>query len=216
MSKSLLIIGAGPGISDATAERFGREGWHIILGARTKSRIDRQAAALVAKGIKADAIEVDAARPISVRAAFAQAETMTGELTAVLYNASIVRQQDLFSMTDADVDSDLAINLGGAMATVRSAVDTFADRGGTILITGGGFAIHPNADWMSLSIGKAGGRALAQALAPELARKNIRLGMMTVATLVGPGSKEAADVADGFWRLATATDDTWEIVYPAA
>ncbi|MGO8021207.1 SDR family NAD(P)-dependent oxidoreductase [Rhizobium leguminosarum] len=216
MSKSLLIIGAGPGMSDATAERFGKEGWQIILGARTKSRVDQQVAGLVAKGIKANAIEIDASRPGSVRAAFSHAEELTGGLTAVLYNASIVRQQDLFSMTDADIQSDLAINVGGAISTVRSAVETFGSRGGTILITGGGFAVYPNADWMSLSIGKAGVRALAQALAPELAKKNIRVGMMTVATLVSPGSKEATDVAEGFWALANSADGSWETVYPAS
>ncbi|MGO7733118.1 SDR family oxidoreductase [Rhizobium leguminosarum] len=215
MSNSLLIIGAGPGMSDATAERFGKEGWHILLGARTKARVDEQVGALVAKGIKADALQVDASKPDAVRDAFAKAEEITGGLKAVLYNASIVRQQDLFSMTDAEIESDLAINVGGAMATVRAAVDTFGDRGGVILFTGGGFAVHPNADWMSLSVGKAGARALVQALAPELAKKKIRLGMMTVATLVAPGSKEASDVAEGFWTLANNKDSAWETVYPA-
>jgi NAD(P)-dependent dehydrogenase (short-subunit alcohol dehydrogenase family) len=37
MSKSLLIISAGPGIGDATAQRFGKEGWHVILGAALRS-----------------------------------------------------------------------------------------------------------------------------------------------------------------------------------
>jgi NAD(P)-dependent dehydrogenase (short-subunit alcohol dehydrogenase family) len=216
MSKSLFIIGAGPGISDATAERFGKEGWHIVLGARTKSRVDEQVAALTGKGIKADAVEIDASRPDSVRSAFGTAEKLTGGVTTVLYNASIVRQQDLFSMTDADIQSDLAINVGGAFFTVRTAAETFGSRGGVLLITGGGFAVHPNADWMSLSVGKAGVRALAQALAPELAKTNIRVGMMTVSTLVSPGSKEATEVAEGFWALANSTGTDWETVYPAS
>jgi NAD(P)-dependent dehydrogenase (short-subunit alcohol dehydrogenase family) len=110
----------------------------------------------------------------------------------------------------------LAINVGGAFFTVRTAVETFGSRGGVLLITGGGFAVHPNADWMSLSVGKAGVRALAQALAPELAKTNIRVGMMTVSTLVSPGSKEATEVAEGFWALANSTGTDWETVYPAS
>ena len=31
MPKTLLTIGAGPGMSLATAQRFGREGWRIVL-----------------------------------------------------------------------------------------------------------------------------------------------------------------------------------------
>lgn len=64
------------------------------------------------------------------------------------------------------------------------------DRGGTILVTGGGFAIYPNADWLSLSIGKTGGRALALALAPELAKKNIRVGISRLRRLSAPAPRK--------------------------
>jgi len=46
MSKSLMIIGAGLGIGQAVAERFGQEGWSIVPTGRSRERLDALAAKL--------------------------------------------------------------------------------------------------------------------------------------------------------------------------
>jgi NAD(P)-dependent dehydrogenase (short-subunit alcohol dehydrogenase family) len=215
VGKSLFIIGSGPGISAATAERFGKEGWKIVLGARNADRRKAQSNRLRDAGIESFDVEVDASDPASVRRAVAAAETLTGGLTAILFNAVSPRQQDFLSLTDAEIESDLATNIGGALATIRAAAETFGSLGGVILLTGGGFALYPQADWSTLSIGKAGIRNVAQGLHSALAARNIRIGTVTVATFVQPNSKETADVADRFWELATNPASGWEIVYPS-
>jgi NAD(P)-dependent dehydrogenase (short-subunit alcohol dehydrogenase family) len=216
VGKSLFIIGAGPGISAATAERFGKEGWTVVLGTRDAQRRRALSGRLRDAGIESFDIEVDASSPASVRRAITEAEVLTGGLTAILFNAASLRQQNFLSLTDAEIESDLATNIGGALATIRAAVETFGGRGGVVLLTGGGFAMYPQADWSTLSIGKAGIRNVAQGLHSAFADRNIRVGTVTVATFVQPNSKEAAGVADGFWELATNPASGWEIVYPAA
>lgn len=67
MSKSITIVGAGPGIGQAVAEKFGREGWTIVLIARSVTRLSAMAAELQAKGIKAFALPADATRPQDIR-----------------------------------------------------------------------------------------------------------------------------------------------------
>jgi len=101
------------------------------------------------------------------------------------------------------------------MHAIRAAVRVFAGRGGTILLTGGGLAVAPHADWASLGLGKAALRNLAQGLAPALATRGMRIATATVATLVAPGSTEAEGVAETLWRLAADPDAGWEAVYPA-
>lgn len=214
MTKSIMIIGAGPGIGQAVAKRFGREGWTIILTGRTPDRLGMLVAELSQDGITAHAIPADATDAVALRAAIADADRLTGGLSVVHFNAAVVRQQDLFSMTDADINSDLAINIAGGLHTIRSAVGQFGDRGGTILVTGGGLAVTPHESYASLGVGKAGLRNMVQALAKPLADRNVRIALATVATLVSPGSKEASDVADIFWRLATEPNAGWEAVYP--
>src|SRR5262249_12599251 len=88
---------------------------------------------------------------------------------------------------------------------------------GTILLTGGGFALAPSADYLSVSIGKAGIRALAHGLFEPFRNKGIHVATVTVCTLVAPGSEEAGSVADQFWHLYSQPQDAWtvETNYPA-
>ena len=54
------------------------------------------------------------------------------------------------------------VNIGGALVAAQAVAPKMSERGlGTILLTGGGFALQPLPDYLSLSIGKAGIRALA-------------------------------------------------------
>ena len=216
-----MIVGAGPGIGEATAERFGRKGWTVVLASRNPRTVDPMVARLIGQGLDVHGLIVDATDAAAVQAALRTADRLTGGLTAVLYNAAHVRQQDLFSMTDAEVEADLAVNVVGGLHTIRAAAELFDSRptgeaGGTILVTGGGLALAPHADWASLGLGKAALRNVVQGLVPALAERNIRIGLATVATLVAPGSTEAAGVADTFWSLATDPDAGWERTYPAA
>lgn len=215
MSRALLIVGAGPGIGAATAERFGREGWTVVLAARNPRTIDPMVARLIGMGVDAHGLVIDATRPEAVRAGLRTADRMTGGLDAVLYNAAVVRRQDLFSMTDVEVESDLAVNVAGGLHVIRAAAGLLEGRGGTILVTGGGLALSPHADWASLGLGKAALRNLAQGLAPALAERGIRIGLATVATLVALGSAEAAGVADTLWTLTTDPSSGWERTFPA-
>lgn len=216
MSKSIMMIGAGPGIGQAVARKFGREGWQIVLTGRSAERLAGLTAELAADGVTAHAVPADATDPAALRAAVAKADALTGGLTAVHFNAGVVRNQDLFSMNDAEIASDLAIDVTAGFNTIRAATELFGTRGGTILVTGGGLSVHPSADWAVLGAGKAALRNMVQGLAGPLSEQNIRIRIATVATLVSPGSNEASGAADVFWTLATDPNAAWEAVYPAA
>lgn len=216
MSKSIMIIGAGPGIGQAVARKFGRESWQIVLTGRSADRLADLTAELTAEGITAHAVPADATDPAALRAAVARAEALTGGVTVVHFNAGVVRNQDLFSMSDTEVASDIAIDVSAGFNTIRAATEVFGSRGGTILVTGGGLGVHPSADWAVLGAGKAALRNMVQGLAAPMAEQGIHIRIATVATLVSPGSDEASGAADVFWTLATDPDAAWEAVYPAA
>lgn len=213
MSKSIMIIGAGPAIGHGVAEKFGNEGWSIVLAARNPERLAEEAAALSAKGITVHTVPVDATDPIALRAAIARGDELTEGLTVVHFNAAVVRIQDLFSMTDAEVTSDLAINVAAGLHTIRTAVGLFGDRGGTILVTGGGIATKPNANALSLGVGKVAMRHAVEALVKPLAERGIRIATATVREKIVPNSRESADVADLIWELATNPAAPWELDY---
>jgi len=213
---ALFIIGAGPGIGEAAAERFGREGWTIVVSSRSPKNLDPLVARLTGKGIEAHGLVLDATNAESVRVAMRTADRITGGLTAVLYNAAFVRQQDVFSMTDAEVESDIAVNITGGFHAIRAAAEVLGGRGGSILVTGGGLAVSPHASYASLGASKAALRNLVEGLAPDLAARGVKIGTVTVSTLVDPHSTEANGVAAALWTLATDPGAGWEIRYPAA
>ena len=213
---ALFIIGAGPGIGEAAAERFGREGWTIVVSSRSPKNLDPLVARLTGKGVEAHGLVLDATNAESVRVAMRTADRISGGLTAVLYNAAFVRQQDLFSMTDAEVESDIAVNITGGFHAIRAAAESFGARRGSILVTGGGLAVSPHASYASLGAGKAALRNLVGGLAPDLAARCVKIGTVTVSTLVDPHSAEAHGVADALWTLATDPEAAWEIGYPSA
>ena len=60
MSKIFLSIGAGPGIGLATAQRFARDGFEIVLAARNSKRLQGLAAKVEAAGGRVQTRSVDA------------------------------------------------------------------------------------------------------------------------------------------------------------
>ena len=53
--KTFLSIGSGPGIGFATAERFAREGFQIVLASRNLESIQALDSKLTQQGFKAEA-----------------------------------------------------------------------------------------------------------------------------------------------------------------
>lgn len=210
--KTFLSIGSGPGMGLATAERFAREGFRVVLSARNADRTRDLAEALRAKGFEAEARGVDTSDPASVSALVEDVARAFGGIDVLHYNAASMRQAALADQPRETFNDDLAVNVGGALAAAQAAAPGMIARGsGTILLTGGGFALQPHPDYLSLSIGKAGIRALAQGLFASLAESGVHVATVTVAAFVSAGSKDAEAVADAFWSLHDQPRGAWTV-----
>lgn len=208
--KTYLIIGAGPGMGLATAERFAREGYRVVLGSRSLANAQALAEQLKAKGYNAEAKKVDAGDPESVANVIKCQQKANGSIDVLHYNAAVMRQACIFDQPRSTFNADLAVNIGGALASISAVAPEMVLRGsGTILVTGGGFAFNPPPDFISLGVGKAGVRSLVQGLFEDFKAKGVRIATVTVAKLVAPSSSDAAAVADHFWALHTQPRDQW-------
>ena len=217
--KIFLSIGAGPGIGFATAERFAREGFRIILSARNEARTQELAQRLTALGYEAEAHAVDAGDAANVVALIAGIEARYGAVDVLHYNAASLREATLAAQPVDTFNSDLAVNIGGAMAAAQAVFTEMSKRrSGSILLTGGSLGINPSPDHLSLSIGKAGIRALSLGLFEACKVQGLHVATVTVdAYYVQPDSKEAIDIAEEFWKLHSQPKDTWtvETIYSA-
>jgi short-subunit dehydrogenase len=209
--KTFLSIGTGPGIGMATAERFAGEGFRLILSARNETRTEQLAGQLEAKGHKVGVRTVDAAEPSSVAALVSQVESEFAGIDVLHFNAASLRKATLADQPRETFNYDLAVNIGGAMVAAQAAAPNMIARGsGSILLTGGGFGLQPHPDFLSLSIGKAGIRALARGIFEPFREKGVHVATVTVAGLV-TNSKDANAVAEQFWQLHSQPAGSWQV-----
>jgi short-subunit dehydrogenase len=208
--KTFLSIGTGPGIGFATAERFAREGFQVVLAARSVAKTQELAERLTKQGYKANARKVDSGDPNSIAELVAEVRERHGPIDVLHYNAASTRKATLSEQPRDSFNSDLAVNIGGALAAAQAVAPKMEEqKSGAILLTGGAFALAPTPDYLSISIGKAGIRALAHGLFEPFRAKGIHVATVTVFAFVSPGSKEASSVAEHFWHLYSQPKDSW-------
>jgi NADP-dependent 3-hydroxy acid dehydrogenase YdfG len=221
MAKTILVIGYGPGISSAVAEKFGAAGFSVGLVARSEDRLAAGVKALEAKGIAAASFIADANDPASVRAVVAKARAAMGPLTVIHWNAYGGEKAGDLATADADaVRSVFEVAILGLLAAVQEALpDLKKTKEGAVLVTNGAFAdIHPQTDEFAVSI-KAMGLALANAakhklvglLSQRLKADGVYVGEVMVAGMVkgtawdnGSATLEASTIANRFWELYQA------------
>lgn len=214
--KTFLSIGSGSGMGLATAERFAREGYRVVLSARSGGKVQALAKALQAKGFNAEARTVDAGNSVSLAALIQDVVKDHGSIDVVHYNAAALHKSTVLEQPIETFNTDLAVNIGGALAAIQTVLPFMTKQAsGSILLTGGGFAFCPPPEFLSIGIGKAGLRALTNGLFEDLKAKGIHIATVTVAMFVSPDLPEARGVADHFWTLHTQpkSDWTWEIVH---
>jgi NADP-dependent 3-hydroxy acid dehydrogenase YdfG len=198
----LLIVGAGPGVSGATAARFGADGYDVGLIARREETLAGLGADLRAAGIRTEWATAEAGDADSLTAAVGRLVATLGPVDVLLYNVSAGRQADVPALSPEDLLADLAAGVVGLQTAVRAVLPGMRDRGsGTVLATGGGSADHPIASMASLGVQKAALRALAEVQAAGLAPEGIHVATVTVRGFVGenkqiPPGRVAAEFAD--------------------
>ena len=167
--KAVFITGAASGIGLAAARRFAKEGWFVGL------------ADINAAGLKAalDAIGRDNAATylLDVRDRDAWNDALSifttasgGHLDALLNNAGIAAGGELESLSEADIDRQLDINLKGVVNGARAAIPYLKKTPGSQLVNVASCAGIYGAPGMSIyAATKFAVRGLSQSLEGELA-----------------------------------------------
>ena len=182
----LLIIGAGSGISAATARRFGREGYAVGLVARREEALAELGQALRGDGIHTAWAAAEAGDPASLTDAVLRLVGELGPADVVLYNVSVGREVTVPELTPDDLLDDLAAGAVGLQTAVRAVLPGMRERGGgTVLVTGGGSADRPIRSMATLGVQKAAVRALAEVQAIALADDGVHVATVTVRGFVG-------------------------------
>ncbi|MFQ4135435.1 SDR family NAD(P)-dependent oxidoreductase [Nodosilinea sp. PGN35] len=216
MTELCVIVGMGEGNGMAIARRFAKEGFTIAMVARNEGKLQGYQATLQSEGIAAHYFLADAGDEAALTAAFDQIQAQLGTPGVLVYNAAVPRMESVLQTRYDTLVSDFRANVAGAIACVQAVLPAMqAAQKGTILFTGGGFALYPHPDFVSLSIGKAGIRVLANTLHAALADSPIKVGTITIAgTVNSDDPRYSSDlIAEEYWKLHSAEGGEYETVY---
>lgn len=174
--KTALITGAANGIGYAVAARFAAEGARVAVADRDA---DAAAKAVERIGERARAVTVDIADEDAVAAAFTGLAAAGWAPDTVVANAAVQLFGQDAQVADLDLDvwrRTIDVNLTGTFLTVKHAVRSMREQGGSIILTGSptGLSGEGN-EFAAYSTSKAGIHGLARTAAAAYARNGIRV-----------------------------------------
>ena len=212
-----IVIGAGPGIGLSVARRFGRTGMPVTVIARTGDTVDAAVSALRSGGVQPLGLVADSTDEPGLRTALDAATDSLGVPDVLVYNAARIRSDSLGQLAAAELLDTYAVNVVGAVTAAAHVGPKMAAAGqGTIIITGGMPEPEPAA--VSLSLGKAGVRALTTLLAKEFGPSGVHVATVTVPGAVAPGTAfDPDEIAETYWALHSEPPASWthELPYGA-
>ena len=179
-----LVTGAGRGIGAAVARKLAGLGATVVLCGRTTENLDATAAAIRARGGKAQAEQCDVCDLGSVQRAAAAAEKNFGQIDVLVNNAGIGSfSTPLHELTPEAWEKILNTNLRGVFYCIRAFAPMMirAKTGHIINISSlAGKNALPNGAAYAAS--KCGLNGLTYSVAEELRTHNVRV------SVVAPGS----------------------------
>jgi short-subunit dehydrogenase len=216
MPNVCLIVGMGEGNGMSIARRFAKEGFEIAMIARNEEKLKGYQSTLKAEGITSHYFLADSGDAAALTNACTGLQTQLGTPAVLVYNTAVPRMESVLQTSYDTLVNDFRANVAGAIACVQAILPGMqAQQKGTILFTGGGFAMYPHPDFVSLSIGKAGIRVLANTLHTALKDSPIKVGTVTICGTVNGGDPKYSSnaIAEEYWKLHAAENADYEVIY---
>lgn len=190
--RTALVTGASSGLGTRFGRILAASGAKVALGARRADRLEALAAEI---GPRAAAVQMDVAREADIIAGFDAAEAAFGSpVDTVIANAGVDGAGMATTISEAEIEQTLAINLKGAILTAREGAKRMMAQGvakGRIVLIASITAFEPSPGLVAYAASKAGVVQAGRTLAREWARAGINV------NTVSPG------------YIRTAINDAW-------
>jgi len=133
--KTALITGASRGIGAAIAQELAREGVHVCLAARDRTKLDEVAAgiAAISRSNRTTVVAGDLRDAAAVQAAVDAAVATFGRLDMLVNNAGATKRADFFTLTEEDWQDGFALKFHGYVRATRAAWPHLRESRGSIV-----------------------------------------------------------------------------------
>ena len=171
----VAITGAGGGLGAEMARAFAAEGAHTVLLEYDLPRAEAVAAELRKQGGQSLAIACDTGDASSVTAAAERAGNEIGPADALINTAAILRPGALETLSVADWNAQIAVNLTGYLLCAQAFGRAMLERGrGALVHVSSIAATEPQPFSGAYSVTKAGTAMLSRQLAYEWGPRGVR------------------------------------------
>ncbi|KAL1838048.1 hypothetical protein VTJ49DRAFT_3096 [Mycothermus thermophilus] len=225
-SKTLLIIGSGPGISRSVATLFASRRYkNVGLVARRAESLAAEQAALqqaVGADVKVGIYIVDITDSEALAQALDQADDELGKPETVFFNAARVIPSAFFDHDIKEIEYDLKITVSALYLVAQRYIPhlvSLAKSGepGTkpaLLVTNSALPFHPIPQLFALSLTKAAQRNLVQSLNLTYAPEGVHIGIINVAGPVSPDDavRNPNNIAAKTWEWFEEGGKEFEVV----
>jgi 3-oxoacyl-[acyl-carrier protein] reductase len=173
--KVAIITGAGRGIGQATAIKFGKEGAKVISCDINADRAQETAQLVTSDGGEASGFQMDVRDKASIARVVEAVVAKYGRVDCLVNNAGIVQDATIKNMTDEQFDSVIDINLKGVYNCTKAVVDVMLKQNsGVILNASSIVGLYGNFGQTNYAASKFGVIGMVKTWARELGRKGIR------------------------------------------
>lgn len=186
MSKSIAVFGAGPGLGQAVARRYARDGYEVVLVARRREPLELFARELSGAGASAHVVTADLADTDAVPALAGQIRAMAGGLDAIYYaptpEEGFVSAGDL---TPARARVFMPVVFYSLLALVQEFLPHMLEQGaGAILTAQGASTVQGLPNMSGPGPAQAAQRNYLQSLHAEVASQGVYVGMLYVGAVI--------------------------------
>ena len=186
MSTSIAVFGAGPGLGQAVAHRYAREGYDVVLVARRQEPLAVLATDLTSAGATAHVITADLADTAAVPALAEQIRATVGDLDALYYAPTsgdgFVPAADLTPQRAQDF---MPLAVYSLLALVQQFLPPMIAQGAGAILTAQGASTVQGLPHMSgPGPAQAAQRNYLQSLHAEMADKGVYVGMLYIGAII--------------------------------
>jgi 2-hydroxycyclohexanecarboxyl-CoA dehydrogenase len=198
-----VVTGGAAGIGHAIAQRLASGGLKVAILDVTVGAAEQAAAAINDAGGVAAGYQADVSDRGQVDAALEKARTELGELSVIVANAAIARQQPFLTMTAEQWNETLAINLTGTFNVVQSGLPDLVEAGwGRVVLISSSSAQRGAPNMAHYAASKGGQLALTKALAMEFAKHGITVNTVAPSSIDTPSVQAKRDAG----KIPSAAD----------
>ncbi|NBJ71322.1 MULTISPECIES: 3-ketoacyl-ACP reductase [Clostridia] len=174
--KVAYITGAGSGIGRATALALAKEGVHVGLIARTKSKLEAAVKEITAHGVKTSYAVADIANSEEISQAISGLESSLGSADILINNAGIGAHGNFLEMEPEAWKHTFEVNVFGTYHVTRAVLPQMVKKNaGDIMMISSSNGLKGTAGSTSYSASKFAIQGMSEALMQEVRRNNIRV-----------------------------------------